>query len=80
MENKQQRHSYVNQENNHRSGRFYTKDNEWFFRVRETADQGPFTTKQLAEEQLKKYLQNYDYPKNFMAAFDFRKLKLKLKA
>ena len=77
MENKRQVHSYGNKKSTHRAGRFYTQDDQWFFRVRETEDQGPFSTKQLAEEQLKTYLQNYDYPKSFKGAFDFRKVKLK---
>lgn len=40
----------------YRSGRFYIVADEWFYSVRETEDQGPYSSKQMAEESLKNYL------------------------
>ena len=40
----------------YRTSRFYTIANEWFFSVRETADQGPFMSKENAEEGLEIYI------------------------
>jgi len=39
-----------------RSGRFYSVASEWFFSVREQEDQGPYDSKQVAEQNLKIYL------------------------
>ena len=44
-----------------RSGRFYYVKNEWFFSVREKEDQGPYSSKVLAELGLKEYLINNVY-------------------
>lgn len=40
----------------YRTSRFYTIANEWFFSVRETTDQGPFMSKENAEEGLEIYI------------------------
>lgn len=40
----------------YRSGRFYIIADEWFYSVRETEDQGPYSSKQTAEDSLKIYL------------------------
>ena len=40
----------------YRSGRFYLVSNQWYFSVREQDDQGPFNSKQSAEDSLKLYL------------------------
>ena len=44
-----------------RSGRFYSIANEWYFCVREQQDQGPFPTKETAEDNLKTYLMDYSH-------------------
>ena len=40
----------------YRTSRFYTLENEWYFSVRETDDQGPFINKLSAEEGLELYI------------------------
>lgn len=59
-----------------RSGRFYIVDNEWYFSVREQQDQGPFPTKESAEENLKLYLQDYAHFGMSRGKFDINKIKL----
>lgn len=44
----------------YRSGRFYIVADEWFFSVRETEDQGPYSSKLIAEESLKNYLSDHE--------------------
>ena len=43
----------------YRTSRFYTVANEWFFSVRETTDQGPFMSKERAEEGLEVYISDF---------------------
>ena len=45
-----------NKSKQYRSGRFYSIANEWCFSVREAEDQGPYSSKLSAEENLKRYL------------------------
>jgi hypothetical protein len=59
-----------------RSGRFYSVDNEWYFSVREQQDQGPFPTKESAEDHLKTYLMDHAHFNMDKAKFDINKLKL----
>ncbi len=56
MENKKNNRHGDKQVSPYRSGRFYAVANEWYFSVRETGDQGPYTSKLVAEENLKTYL------------------------
>ena len=41
-----------------RSGRFYSVGNQWYFAVRDMADQGPFHGRANAEKALKDFLQD----------------------
>jgi len=59
-----------------RSGRFYTVDNEWYFSVREQQDQGPFPTKESAENHLKTYLMDHAHYRMGKRKFDINKLKI----
>ncbi|MDX1285643.1 MAG: DUF6316 family protein [Draconibacterium sp.] len=59
-----------------RSGRFYSIANEWYFSVREQQDQGPFPTKESAEENLKIYLADYAHFGMSRGSFDINKLKI----
>lgn len=45
----------------YRSGRFYSIADEWYFSVRETKDQGPYTSKLIAEKCLKTYLLDHQH-------------------
>lgn len=41
-----------------RSGRFFYIDQKWYFSCREGRDQGPFNSREAAEQALHKYIQN----------------------
>ena len=43
-----------------RYGRFYLVGREWYFSVRETQDQGPFSSRDNAEQGLKIFLADID--------------------
>ena len=59
-----------------RSGRFYSVANEWYFCVREQQDQGPFPTKESAEDHLKTYLMDHAHFSENNLKFDITRLKL----
>ena len=61
MKNNQNMRSGENQLTPYRSGRFYSIDNEWYFSVRETEDQGPFSSKLTAENSLKTYIMDFEH-------------------
>ena len=52
-----------NKSKSYRSGRFYIVADEWFYSVRETEDQGPYSSKQMAEESLKIIFQIMNFSK-----------------
>jgi len=57
----------INIRNNEKQGssnrfsRFYSVANEWYFSVREEEDQGPYSSRLAAENNLKKYLLNKEH-------------------
>ena len=61
MKNNEKIRSGENQLTPYRSGRFYSIDNEWYFSVRETDDQGPFSSKLSAEKSLNTYLSDFEH-------------------
>ncbi len=61
MENKVNKCDGDKQNSPYRSGRFYTVANEWYFSVREAEDQGPYSSKQAAENSLKSYLLDFEH-------------------
>ena len=61
MENKVNKRSGDAREFPYRTGRFYSVDNEWFFSVREVAEQGPYFSKLSVEIGLKMYLSDMDH-------------------
>lgn len=61
MDNNENMRSGENRFTPYRSGRFYSVDNEWYFSVRETEDQGPFSSKLSAENGLKTYLSDFEH-------------------
>lgn len=71
MENNEFKRQGEEFESPYRSGRFYSVANEWYFSVRETDDQGPFTSKLSAEKNLKNYLMDCEH-------FDTKKVKLNI--
>jgi len=63
-----------NKSKSYRSGRFYIVADEWFFSVRESEDQGPYSSKQMAEESLKNYLSDSDSFNTRKTVPDFLKI------
>lgn len=63
-----------NKSKSYRSGRFYIAADEWFFSVREAEDQGPYSSKQMAEESLRNYLSDSDSFKTRKTVSDFLKI------
>lgn len=59
-----------------RTGRFYSADNEWYFSVRGANDQGPYTTKVAAENNLKTYLMDHEHFNANKTKLDIDSLKL----
>ena len=76
MENKENKRSGDDQHTHFRSGRFYSVANEWYFCIREKEDQGPFPTKDLAEDHLKTYLMDFEHFNTEKIKFDINKIKL----
>jgi len=58
----------------YRSGRFYIVADEWFYSVREAEDQGPYSSKQMAEESLKNYLSDNESFETRKTVSDFLKI------
>jgi uncharacterized protein DUF6316 len=58
--NKNKRHRDKNN-SPFRSSRFYSIATEWYFSVRETVDQGPYSSKLIAENSLKTYLLDLEH-------------------
>lgn len=61
MENKKNIRCGDKQVSPYRSGRFYSIANEWYFSVREAKDQGPYSSKLIAEDNLKTYLLDHEH-------------------
>jgi hypothetical protein len=40
----------------YRSDRFYCVNDEWYFAIRRGPDQGPYTSKEAAQDALKKFI------------------------
>lgn len=76
MENTKNKRDGEDNEPHFRSGRFYSIDNEWYFSVREKQDQGPFPTKEFAEEQLRLYLLDFAHFNLDKKSFDFYNIKI----
>ena len=76
MENSENSRNGEEKKPHFRSGRFYSIDNEWYFCVREEQDQGPFPTKESAEDHLKTYLMDYAHFREDKVKFDINKMKL----
>ena len=60
----------------YRSGRFYTVANEWYFSVRDAQDQGPYSSKFVAEQSLVNYLIDSEHFKSTEVKFNLNNLKL----
>lgn len=41
-----------------RTDRFFSTNNEWYFCIRRGPDQGPFENREMAENALKKFIQD----------------------
>lgn len=76
MENKEDSRKGEDVKSHFRSGRFYSVANEWYFCVREQQDQGPFPTKESAEDHLKTYLTDHAHFSVDKTKFDINKIKL----
>ncbi|MCW8901292.1 MAG: DUF6316 family protein [Gammaproteobacteria bacterium] len=76
MENREHKRASDDQQAHFRSGRFYSVANEWYFCVREKEDQGPFSSKALAEESLITYLMDYESFNTKNIKFDLNKIKI----
>ena len=60
----------------YRSGRFYTVANEWYFSVRDSEDQGPYSSKCAAEQNLVDYLIDSEHFKSPEVKVKLNNLKL----
>ena len=59
----------------YRSGRFYTIESQWFFSVRETQDQGPYSNKKEAEVKLEQYILGQEAMPRKSVKFEINNLK-----
>jgi len=76
MENKIIKRSGDLEKSHYRTGRFYSVENEWYFSVRETGEQGPYMSKLSAEIGLKMYLLDIEHFKEKKTSSTFGDLKL----